>query len=239
MRSEPLELAADPGRQLAEAALDVLARVPQLRVQAHPVEVARQRADVRSDRHPVVVEQHDDRRALAAGLVDRLERDAAGHRAVADDGDDEAVLAVAAEHRLLDADGVADRGRCVAGAHDVVLGLLDRAERREPLVLADRLKLVAPAGQDLVRVGLMTDVPEDLVLRGVQQRMQRHRDLAGAEVRAEVPADLTDRVDDVLAHLLRERLQLLVGQAVKVRGAVDVCKQVGHLWWLVSGCGWR
>ena len=62
--------------------------VPQLRVQADAVEVARQRADVRRDRHAVVVEHDDDRGAQAAGLVDRLERDAAGHRAVADDRDD-------------------------------------------------------------------------------------------------------------------------------------------------------
>ena len=129
------------------------------------VEVARQRADVRRDRHAVVVEDDDDRRAEAAGLVDRLERDAAGHRAVADHRDDLAVGAVAAAHRLLDPDRVADRGRGVAGAHDVVLGLVDRAERRQAAVLADRAEPVAAAGEDLVRVGLVADVPEDLVRR--------------------------------------------------------------------------
>ena len=51
--------------------------------------------------------------------------------------------------------------------------------------------------------------------------MQRDRDLAGAEVGAEVAADLPDRVDDVLAHLLRDLLQLLVGEAVQVLGTVD------------------
>ncbi len=205
-----------------EAALDVLARVPELRVEADAVEVAAERADVGRDRHAVVVEHHHDRRAEAAGLRDRLERDAAGHRAVADDRHDVAVLAVAAAHRLLDADRVADRGRGVAGAHDVVLGLEDRAERREPLVLADRRQLVAAAGQDLVRVGLVADVPEDLVARGVEQRMQRDRDLDRAEVRAEVPADLTDGVDDVVAHLVGDLLQLVVAEAVQVLGLVDV-----------------
>ena len=78
----------------------------------------------------------------------------------------------------------------MAGAHDVVLGLVDRAERRQALVLADRRELVAAAGQDLVRIGLVADVPEDLVARRVEQRVQRDRDLAGAEVGAEVAADL-------------------------------------------------
>jgi len=67
------------------------------------------------------------------------------------------------------------------------------------------VKLVAPAGQHLVRISLVTDVPEDLVARGVEQRVQRDGELAGAEIRPEVAADLTDRVDDVLANLLREQ----------------------------------
>jgi hypothetical protein len=94
----------------------------------------------------------------------------------------------------------------VAGAHDVVLGLEYRAERRQALVLADRPQAVAPAGEDLVGIGLVADVPEDLVARGVEQAVQRDRELAGPEVGAEVAADLADHVDDQLAHLLRERL---------------------------------
>ena len=55
--------------------------------------------------------------------------------------------------------------------------------------------------------------------------MQRHRQLARAEVRSEVPADLADRVDDVLAHLLGELRELLLGQGVQVLWAVDVLEQ--------------
>ena len=69
---------------------------------------------------------------------------------------------------------------------------------------------VAAAGQDLVRVGLVADVPEDLVARRVEQAVQRDRQLAGAEVGAEVAADLADRVDDQLAGLLGDLLELLV-----------------------------
>ncbi len=82
-------------------------------------------------------------------------------------------------------------------------------------------QLVAAPGQDLVRIGLVTDVPEDLVARRVEQRVQRDRDLAGAEVGAEMAADLADGVDDVLAHLLGDLLQLLVGEAVEVLGLFD------------------
>ena len=228
LRAEALERGADAAGQLGQLVLDGLARVPELGVEADAVEVARHRADVRRDRHPVVVEHDDDRRPEPARLVDRLERDAAGHRAVADDRDDLArVVLAAVAHPLLDADGVADRRRGVAGAHDVVLGLEDRAERREALVLADRRELVAAAGEDLVRVGLVADVPQDLVLRRVEQRVQRDGELARPEVGAEVPADLADRVDDVLADLLGDLGELVLVERVEVLRAVDAVEDRG------------
>ena len=109
----------------------------------------------------------------------------------------------------------------MAGAHDVVLGLEDRAERRQAVVLADRRQRLATPGEDLVRVGLMADVPEHLVARRVEQAVQGDGQLAGAEVGAEVAADLADRVDDVGAHLLRDLLQLLVVELVQVGGGID------------------
>ena len=207
-RPQPLDPLADAGGKPGEPGLDLLARLVQLGVHPDAVEVARQRADVRRDRHPVVVHHDHDRQVQPAGVVQRLERHAAGQRAVADHGHDLAVLAVAAAHRLLQAHRVGDRGGGVAGAHDVVLGLEDRAERRQAVVLADRVQLVAAAGQDLVRIGLVADVPEHLVARRVEQAVDRHGDLAGAEVGAEVAADLPDRVDDLLAHLLRHLREL-------------------------------
>ena len=113
----------------------------------------------------------------------------------------------------------------MAGAHDVVLGLEDRAERGQAVVLADCRQRLAAAGEDLVRVGLVADVPEDLVARRVEQAVQGDGQLAGAEVGAEVAADLTDRVDDVGAHLLRDLLQLLVVELVQVGGGVDPLEQ--------------
>ena len=107
-------------------------------------------------------------------------------------------------------------------AHDVVLGLGDGAEGRKAAVLADRAQLVTAPGEDLVRVGLVADVPEDLVARRVEHAVDRDRQLAGAKVRAEVAADLADRVDDQLAHLLRDLLEVRVGQVVEVLRTVDV-----------------
>ncbi len=113
----------------------------------------------------------------------------------------------------------------MAGAHDVVLGLEDRAERRQPVVLADRRQALAAAGEDLVGVGLVADVPEDLVAGRVEQAVERDGELAGAEVGAEMAADLADRVDDVFAHLLRDLGQLLLVEIVQVGGTIDSLQQ--------------
>ena len=103
-----------------------------------------------------------------------------------------------------------------------MLRLGHRAERREPAVLPDRAELVAAAGEHLVRIGLVADVPDDLVLWRVEQAVERHRQLAHAEVGSEVTADLSDGVDHVLADLLRELLQLIVVELVEVLRFIDV-----------------
>ncbi len=99
---------------------------------------------------------------------------------------------------------------------------------RETVVLADGRELVAPAGEDLVRVGLVADVPENLVARRIAERVEHGCQLACAEVGAEMAADLADHVDDVLADLLRDLGQLGVVEPRKVRGAVDRVEEPGH-----------
>ena len=54
--------------------------------------------------------------------------------------------------------------------------------------------------------------------------LQCDRDLARSEVGPEVPADLPDGVDDVLAELLGDGLKLLVAEAVQVLRLVDSVK---------------
>ena len=68
-------------------------------------------------------------------------------------------------------------------------------------------------GQHLVRIGLVADVPDDLVARGVEQAVERDGELAGAQIGAEVAADLADHVDDQLADLLGHGLKLAVVQS--------------------------
>src|SRR5207249_12307901 len=80
----------------------------------------------------------------------------------------------------------------------------------------------------LVGVGLVAHIPEDLVLGRLEDGVERHGDLAGAEVGPEVAADLADGLDDVLADLLGDLLELVLGERAQVFGAVDAIQELGH-----------
>ena len=128
--AEAVRLLADGG-DAGDAALDVLAQTGERRVEADAVEVELQGAHVGADRHLVVVEDHDQRRAQVPGLVERLEGDAAGERAVAEHADDVAGAFAGELGGLDEAEPVADGGGGVAGADDVVRRLRSgRGSRR-------------------------------------------------------------------------------------------------------------
>ena len=78
-------------------------------------------------------------------------------------------------------------------------------KRREALVLLDGVQPLAPAGQHLVRVGLVPHVPDQPVVRGIEHVMQRNREFDGAQSRGKMPASGADAVDQELAQLLRQR----------------------------------
>ena len=68
--------------------------------------------------------------------------------------------------------------------------------------LAQGLDAVAAPGQDLVRIGLMADVPDDPVFRRVEDVMQGDRQLDDAEAGAEMAAGYGDGVDGRAAQFV-------------------------------------
>ena len=76
----------------------------------------------------------------------------------------------------------------MADAEGVVFAFGARRERCEPAALLDGVELVAPAGEHLVRIGLVTDVPHQPVARRLEDVVQRHRELDRTEARGEMSA---------------------------------------------------
>src|SRR2546427_6603873 len=69
------------------------------------------------------------------------------------------------------------------GAERVVPGLDAPREARDAVDHAQARHRVAPAGEDLVRIGLVADVPDDTVLGRLEDVVQGDRQLDGAQIR--------------------------------------------------------
>ncbi len=149
-------------------------------------------AHVGRDRHLVVVEDHDQVFFQVPRLVEPLEGEAGGERAVADHRHD----------LLVAADGVAggghaesggDRGARVADIEAVVGALASLGKAADAVELAQGVKALAAAGEQLVGIGLVAHVPDDLVLGRVEHPVQGDGQLHHAQGAGEVAAGRRQR----------------------------------------------
>ena len=157
-------------------------------------------------------------------MIERLEGHAGGHCAVTDHRHG---LAFAALDTRGDghAEGCADASAGVADAKGVVLAFAAARESGDAILLPQGAHLLAPTGEDLVRIGLMTHVPDQAIIGGVEHIVQGNGQLDDAQTRAKVPASLANRVQQVLAQLIRQPLQLSLGQAAQAVRRTRAVKQ--------------
>ena len=90
------------------------------------------------------------------------------------------------------------------GAERIVFALGALGETGQAAALAQRADAVAAIGEDLVRIGLMADVPDQPVGRRVENVVQRDRQFDDAEAGAEMAAGDSDSVDGLLAQFVRD-----------------------------------
>ncbi len=87
-------------------------------------------------------------------------------------------------------------------AERVVFALGALGEARQAAALAQGADAVAPAGEDLVRIGLVADVPDQAVVRRVEHVVQGHGQLDHAQPGAEMAAGDRHGVDGLLAQFV-------------------------------------
>ena len=118
-------------------------------------------------------------------------------------------------------------------AEAVIFALGALGETGKAAALPQGADAVAPAGEDLVRIGLMPDVPDQPVRRGVEHGMQRHRQFDDAEAGTEMTAGHRDRTDGLGAQFVRHLAELMVLQLSEVgRGRKGIEKRGSrsHYW---------
>ena len=111
------------------------------------------------------------------------------------------------------------------GAEGVVLALRALREAGQPAQLAQRAHALAPAGEDLVRIGLVAHVPHQPVIGRLEHVVQRDRQLDGAEVGRQMSARLRDALQHEIAQLGGKLLEFVPREAAQVGGAVDGLQQ--------------
>ena len=203
----PLDPPLDGAR---EALGDVVGNVAQAAIalrRDQPRQIAAHRAHRRRDRHVVVVEDDDHPAVQRSGVVEPLIGHPAGERPVADHRDHPVVpaLEIAPDGK---AEGGRHRCRGMRRAERVVFAFGALGEPGQPAALAYGADAIAPAGEDLVRVALVADIPDQDVVGGVEQMMQRDGELDHAEPGAEMSAGGGHGIDHLRAQLIGDRAQL-------------------------------
>ena len=104
----------------------------------------------------------------------------------------------------------------MGGAERIVFAFRALGESRQAPALAQRADAVAPAGEDLVRIGLMADIPEQPVARRVEQIVQRNSELDHAEPGTQMSAGHRHRADGLGPQFVRDLAEILFGQTAQV-----------------------
>ncbi len=92
-------------------------------------------------------------------------------------------------------------------AEGVVFALRALGEARQAAAHPERADAVAASGDDLVRISLMADIPDQPVVRGVEDVMQRDGEFDHAEARTEMAAGHRNRVDGLDPQFVRQLAQ--------------------------------
>src|SRR5581483_1093908 len=200
-------------------------------------EISRHGADRRRNRHLIVVEDDDQAPVHGSGIVERLIGHACGHGAIADDAD-HIVLAAGEIARHGHAESGRDRRRRMRSAEAVVFAFRALGEAGEAAALTQRANAIAPSGQDFVWVGLVAHIPDQLVVRRIEDIMQRDSELDNAETCAEMPSGHGDGVDRFGTKLVCNLLQVMRIDTAQIGRALDgienwtlLCRIKDRMWW--------
>ena len=151
------------------------------------------RAHALGDRHGVVVEDHDDVGPDLLGVVQPFQRQAAGECAVSHDCHHVPALA-AKVPGLGKPEGRRYCGAGVPGAVGVVFALIAPCEPGHSAAPAQSGKPILPAGEQLVSIALMADIPHQFVARGLEDRVQRNGEFHRSQVGGQVAAGARNRI---------------------------------------------
>ena len=110
----------------------------------------------------------------------------------------------------------------MSGGKGVVFALADARKAGQPAALAQVSKLLTPAGQYFMNIGLMPHVEHNAILRLAEHILQRQRQLNHAQIGRKMPTLLQHCIDQQRANLARQPLHLLNAQLFQILRRIDL-----------------
>src|SRR6187549_2337062 len=110
----------------------------------------------------------------------------------------------------------------MGGAERIEFAFCPLREAAEPSGLPDRPYAVAAAGDDLVRIALVANVPDQFVVRRIEHIMDGDGQLDNAKARSKMSAGLGYRRDHLAAQLIGQLRQLRLFQGTEFSGEIDL-----------------
>src|SRR5262245_21841488 len=96
----------------------------------------------------------------------------------------------------------------MARVEGIVFTLFTLTEPAQPSILPERMEPLPTPSQQLVCVGLIARVPHNLILGGVEQRVQGHGEFYHSKVRGQMPPDVGHHTDNLFSKLLAQDREL-------------------------------
>ena len=103
----------------------------------------------------------------------------------------------------------------------IVFRFFPLRETRDTAEYTVAVEIITATGEDLVAIGLMTYIPHQLIVGGIENMMKRNRQLHYTEARTKVTSVNGNIVDDVLPQFLAQLHQLDSVQSLHVGRGID------------------
>lgn len=93
----------------------------------------------------------------------------------------------------------------MGGAEGIVWAFGTAREAGNAVLLTQRAHAVAAAGQDFMRIRLMTDIPDDTIFRRIEYVVQRDGQFDRAQIGRQMTAGLGNGFEHEIAQLVGQR----------------------------------
>jgi len=200
----PAEMAADG--QFAEGLPNIILELVVGLGGGNIGEIFLQGAYVGVDAHAIVIQDDEQVGIGDTGVVHAFEGQAGGHGAISDDGYGLAIHLPLIFSGHSHAKGGADGGGGMAYPKCIILTFRASWKSTQPIVLSVGTEIIPAACEDLVAIGLVSYVPYELVVGGIEDVVKGYGEFDDAQAGCKVASMNAHGIDDILTEFVTDLL---------------------------------